>query len=298
MKNFLTGLVAAMILILPNIALADTLDDFKNVLAGKHFFIKYTLHSNSDYQNDTKTGKGVLIKDKGGSQIIDKSMFQNLTYNAIEAYDGNNFYTESGAQRNIAMPETKKSKMLDAMSRLPITCNLKIGDRLFSFIKTETQGKPVYNNNAKTATYQEVDEEFSFTKTRELETPMGTVEGYEYKTLLSPAIIALLNEEDDPYSGKILYRRAGSGTTEDGLEYFDLKADKNSDGYLNAIRYCFKDGVIKKIILAIYSKNQQTGEITGSRTIIDVEEFNTNPDPKYFKLPDSFKKIEKSESWQ
>lgn len=260
-----------MILILPNVAQADTLDDFKNILASKHFFIKYTYKIDSDY-NDTKTGKGALVKDKDGAQIIN---FSNAKHTFIEAYDGNNFYTEINAHVN--------------------RCNLKIGDKLFSFTKTENNGKLVYNNNYKVAIYREVEEDFSFTRTTTHESSIGVFKSYEYNTSLSPVIIALFNEEDDIYSGIYLYRHAGSGTTEDGLEYFDLKADIGFDRYLNAIRYYFDGGVIKKIVFAFYSKSQQTGEITGYKTIIDVEEFNTNPDPKYFKLPDSFKKIEKAQ---
>lgn len=271
MKKFLVSFVAAMLFILPNVAQADTLDDFKNILASKHFFIKYTYQRDYTADNTPRIG--------------------------IEAYDGNNFYTEDATKPNEDSKD-KKSKKIDAMMQRPAMCHLKIGDKLFMLMKTETKGKVQYNRNNKTAQYKEVDEEFDFLKTQKIKSSIGTHESYIYNTALSPAVIALFNEEDDIYSGKYLYRRAGSGTTADGLEYFDLKSVNSNENRLNAIRYYFENGVIKKIDVAVYGKNPQTGELSGNKIIIEVEEFNTNPDPKYFKLPDNFKKIEKApEMW-
>ncbi len=284
MKNFLVSFIVAVIFILPNVAQADTLDDFKNILASKHFFIKYTYQRDGDAYNTTNN-TGVLVKDKDSAQIMNAQNF-NTPHIAIEAYDGNNYYTEDGGKSDSNSPKTKKAQIMDSMTRHPTICHLKIGDKVFMLTE--------FQNKSKTAYYQEVDEDFDFLKTQKVTLPIGTVDSYVYNTALSQAVIALFNKEDDPYSGKYLYRRAGSGTTEDGLEYFDFKADMRNSDYLNAIRYTFKDGIIKQITLVMYLKNQQTGEISGTKTIIDVEEFNTNPDPKYFQLPKNFKKIEKA----
>ena len=292
MKNFLISLIATVIFILPNFAQADALEDFKNILASKHFFIKYTYQRDGDYYN-TAGGKGAFVKNKDNAQIMNAQNF-NTPHIAIEAYDGNNFYTEDGVQHK---GDSSKNKMSDMLSKIPTICHLKIDDKLFMLTKIEKTGKSLYRNG-KIAYYQEVDEDFDFLKTQKVTLPIGTVESYKYQTALSSAIIALFNKENDIYSGKYLYRRAGSGTTEDGLEYFDFKCEVGNGNVLNAIRYSFKDGVIKQISMAMYSKDPQSGEVSGHKTIIDVEEFNTNPAPNYFQLPKNFKKIEKSPAFE
>lgn len=186
-----------MIFILPQVAQADSLDEFKNILASKHFFIKYTYHREGDAYNQP-TGAGVFLNDKNNAQIMNQQNF-NVPRIGIEAYDGNNFYTEYGAQPNSNSSKGKKASRPDSMMRPPTISHLKLGDKLF-FLMERMQ-------KSKTAHYQE---------------------GYIYSTALSPEVIALFNKTE------------------------------------------------------------------GIKTIIEVEEFNTNPAPKYFKLPANFKKIEKA----
>lgn len=269
MKNFLVSLVLSLTLILPNIAQADSLDDFKNILASKHFFIKYTSQKDGDGYIP-KTGKGFLLKDKKNTQIIDGMNNLTAPHKNFEAYDGNNYYIENDSHM----------------------CHLKIDDKAFRLMKTEIKGKVTYSSfgrNNKIATYTKTDEEFNFGLKSEPNSAAVQI-GANF-TDLTPAIMALLTKENDVSPGVYFYKCAGHGTTEDGLEYFDLKADTLTDDLLVAVRYCFKDGVIKQIITASYYKNLETGQTQMQRTTIDVEEFNTNPDQKYFKLPDNFKEV-------
>ena len=280
MKKFLINLVFAVIFILPNIAQADTLDDFKNILSSKHFFIKYT----SSY------GEEVAINESPYDQHYELMMreYHHSSGVYMEMCDGNNFYSE----KRWKFKEGVDEKYIRRINKdISTPCRLKIGTKLFTYSRTEKNNIPNYFtrisevlHNKKMVNYIDVEEEFDFYN------PI-------IRTALSPAVAALLNEVEDIYSGKYLYRRAGNGTTEDGLEYFDLKADTGISNNLNAIRYCFENGVIKQIFIAVYTKNPQTGEIGGFKTIIEVEEFNTNPDPKYFKLPDNFKKMQKSSAF-
>lgn len=275
MKNFLVSFVLSLTLILPNIAQADSLDDFKNILESKHFSIKFTSQKDGDGYSP-KTGKGFLLKDKKNSQIIGSGSNFNAPHKNFAAYDGNNYYIENDSRM----------------------CFLKIDDKAFMLMKTEIKGKVTYSSfggNKKVATYTKTDEEFNFGLKSDPNSA-GIELGADF-TDLTPAIMALLTKESDARPGVYFYKRAGHGTTEDGLEYFDLKADTLTDDLLVAVRYCFKDGVIKQVINASYYKNSETGQTQVNRTIIDVEEFNTNPDQKYFKLPDNFKEIREQKQY-
>ena len=90
------------------------------------------------------------------------------------------------------------------------------------------------------------------------------------------------------------YTRAGSGTNDEGLNYCE-NDDSNS---LKAIRYYFDGNIVKRIAIVNYSKNSETGEIKGSRSIIEIEEFNANPDDSNFKFPNKFKKNKSFGQWK
>jgi hypothetical protein len=279
MKSFLVSLIITLMFILPNVVQADTLDDFKNILTGKHFFIKYT----SSYDAEVAVNESAY--DQHYELMMREIHHSSGVY--VEMCEGDNFYSEKRWKFN---PNVDKKYIRRINRDISTPCRLKIGNKLFSFSRTENNNIPSYftqfssvRRNKKIVYYVDVDEKFNFNNP-------------SIRTALSPAIGALINEVEDIASEKYLYRRAGNGTTEDGLEYFDLKAETGLGGNLNALRYCFDNGIIKKIFIAAYYKDPQTGEITGNRTVIDVEEFNTNPEPKYFRLPENFTTIEKSYS--
>ena len=260
MKKFLIGFIAALTLIFPNIVQADALDDFKKILESKHFFIKYIIEHDSNAKRD----KGYLYKDKKTGYQIAGDNGSNAQNMIFEASDRDNFYLE-----NKIMNDSVNCQLN------PAQCQLKIENKLFMFFKTECKGKIDYATigNLKYAIYEEVDKNF------------------EFPTAFTSAINALLNKEQDIDSGKYIYNRAGSGRSEDGLSYFDIKADTGNENLLNAVRYYFDGNTIKKIAIAGYYKNPKTNEVIGQHMIINVEEFGTNPDQNYFKLPDKFKKI-------
>lgn len=269
MKNFLAVFVA-ILFILPKVAQADTLDDFKNTLASKNFLVKYKVNAHrSDYSSNPMSN-------------------DERSKTCIEVYAGNNFYIE---ENNLSL-------------------RLKIENKLFYLTKREGNGKTYYSSQyhgktdsdlRKCALYYEVAEEIDFDKykkLRELLKP-NVAPSPEVKFNIAmqatdwfDAISALFSTKKDSTP---FYTRTGSGTTEDGLEYFDLRCDENSGGYLNAVRYYFDNGIIKRIAAAVYYKNPQNEEATISSKVIEIEEFNAGSNPKYLKLPEQFKEIRKAE---
>lgn len=266
--RFLAGTILALVLMMPKFAQADALDDFKNVLLGKHFLIKYSIQRDDNYR-DIKRDRGVFQKTKQGAQITNPFYNFDGKIETLEAYDGNNYYYE----HKLPMSYNKTTNW---------RCELKIDDKLFNFFKSERKGKVTYSGSlygtsaTKTALYTETESELNF-----------ELSG------LRDAVNALLTVEPD--LTKRVYNRAGSGTSEDGLQYFDMKADTGDANVLSAVRCYFDGDVIKKIAVAHYNTNSETNETKWMRTVIEVEEFSTNPDPKYFKLPDNFKEIKSVE---
>jgi hypothetical protein len=281
MKNFLVSFIVMAIFVLPNVAQADTLDDFKNILASKHFLIKYSIQLDLEDYNSNKREIGDFYKDKEGVHVTSGSFngYSKFTMNWFEAYDGNNFYVEESARINGELPKQTKDLIKNTEKMNPSSCQLKIGNKFFELSKMDGKyfsapevDAVISYDITKYAIYKEVDDNLNY-------------EGGRF----NQAIKALFNTKSDSELNQYIYRRAGNGVDSDGFEYFDLKAETGNANQLNAIRYYFKDGIIKKIAIAGYYKNPETGQSSFGREIILVEEFNNKPDSKYFKLPKNFK---------
>lgn len=283
MKNFFISFIIAVIFILPNVAQADTLDDFKSVLANKHFLVKYSVQMDFNLDGySTKRDKGEFYKDRDGVHVnagnfIDPS---NVIFVFLEAYDGNNFYAEQSLKVNGEVPKMSKDVIQMYANSETANCQLKIGKKLFDLNKIQGKYFSDYVKDAnlsydfleKYALYKEVDDNLNYEVGR-----------------FNRAINALFNTKSNPEQDQYIYHRAGNGTDSDGFEYFDLKADTGNTDALKAIRYYFKSGVIKKIAIAGYYKNPETGQSSFGREIITIEEFNNTPNSKYFQLPKNFK---------
>ena len=111
---------------------------------------------------------------------------------------------------------------------------------------------------------------------------------------MSRVLNALLPDETK-VEGTITYTRSGSGTLSNGLYYVDLKANNSASNVIfDAIRYYFEGGTLVKIEAGQYYKNK-AGKLDGTRTIINVKEFSSEADTKYFKLPNGLKDVTKRE---
>ena len=93
MKNFLAIFILIFTLAFPNLVSADALDDFKNVIASKHFLIKYTVKTD-DTNDEKKQNSGYFMKYKGDTKIIDNKFSLNST-KFTEGINGEDFFIET-----------------------------------------------------------------------------------------------------------------------------------------------------------------------------------------------------------
>ena len=256
MKNLLTIFSLIFTLTLPNLVSADALDDFKNVIASKHFLIKYTVKTDTTDAND-KRNSGYFMKSGGNVKIVDNN-FSLDTANFTEGINGEDFFIET-------VYAQKFGKMNDAVSYY------KIDEKLFQISRMIKNGKYKDFGKQIAAVYEINNKKI-------------------YGSIQLKNIMDLLSDEEN-------YIRAGSGTNDEGLNYFDVKSKNDSDA-LKAIRFYFKDDKIARIAIAEYSRDSISDEMKGTRSIIEIEEFNSNPDDSYFKLPEKFKKTQFFGSWK
>ena len=258
MKNLLTIFSLIFTLTLQNLVSADALDDFKNVIASKHFLIKYTVKTDTTYAND-KRNSGYFIKSDGDAKIVDNN-FSLDTMNFTEGINGEDFFIETVSAQ-------KFGKMNVAVSYY------KIDEKLFQFSRMIKDGKYKDFGKQMVAVYEINNKKI-------------------YGSIYLKNIMDLLSDEEN-------YTRAGSGTNDEGLNYFDVKSkNKEDSNSLKAMRFYLKDDKIAKIAIAEYSRDSISDEMKGTHSIIEVEEFNSNPDDSYFKLPEKFKKTHFFGSWK
>lgn len=86
--------------------------------------------------------------------------------------------------------------------------------------------------------------------------------------------------------GEKVYQKVRTGFNAEGLEYADYKAtytDGTTGGgvFLDVIRYFFRDGKLVKIYAGQYSR--KGGVISGTRSIIDVSDFQATADTRFIK---------------
>lgn len=243
---------------MPNLVLADALDDFKAVITNKRFLIKYTVQTDSTNDND-KRNTGYFMRSDGNAKILDNDFSKDIAnFTFTEGINGEDFFIE-------IISTQKFGKMNVAVSYY------KIGNKLFQISRMIKDGK--YKDFAKkiAALYEINDKKI-------------------YGNIHIKNIVDVLSNEEN-------YSRAGSGTNDESLNYFDVKS-KNDSNALKAMRFYFDGDTIKRIAIAEYSKNLNSDEIKGNRSIIEIEEFNSNPDENYFKLPEKFKKTQSFGSWK
>ncbi len=74
------------------------------------------------------------------------------------------------------------------------------------------------------------------------------------------------------------------GTLESGLTFEDFYGEKNNT-FKKVIRYYFDGDKMVKIAVFHFSNNER-GILRYKKYIVDIEEFSTTPDEKYFKMPE------------
>ena len=106
-------------------------------------------------------------------------------------------------------------------------------------------------------------------------------------------VLNALLPDDGKVEDTVVYKRAASGTLPNGLYYVDMKAVNPAKNVIfDAIRYYFDDGKLVKIEAGEYYRTK-SGKLDGTRTIINVKEFTSDAETKYFKLPTELKDVTK-----
>lgn len=258
-KNVAGGLAAAIMLFGSATAFADALDDFRAAVESRTYMIRYKAESVQEFisAGNQKRGRGNIA---GGSVQGVPSM-NTISNTCFLVSDGEDFYAELFLFGN------------------PPQYYLKQGDKFFEFQKIANGKKTLYVQFASdkpnilfSRTFTPLDDGYRSGE-REMKKAMGALFPDAPKTAFEK-----------------VYHRAGSGTMEDGLTYFDLKSDdsvESSEGHFEIIRYYFRGAQLEKIAMGSYTRAED--DVAGDRTIITVTQYSTVPDRGFLSLPPGVK---------
>lgn len=293
------GIVGAM----TNVASADALDDCRNILMSGNYSLKY--------ENITPPPRQIM-KEKmrlydGKMYNLENpyTMYQPVT--GIIAVSGNNSYVETNSAMNMQNVATTIQQLqaqsynaggiggliekgVSSLNNTPreyeyANCTLIKNDEKFIFTRITSKDKVEYSGKKKG-------------KVEAIKLKKGFKPGYAYN-FGDDEVTKVLNAilpNDGKTEGIITYKRVKSGTLPNGQYYVDLKAEKLPNNTIfDAIRYYFENGALVKIEAGQYFKTD-TGRLDGSRTIINIYELNSDPDQKYFKLPDGLTDVTKRDT--
>lgn len=281
------GLVGAM----ANVASADALDDCRDILLSGSYSLKY--ENITPPPRQTMKEKQMLYDGKMYDLENPYTMYQPVI--GIIAVSGNSRYVETNSAMNVQNVATTKAQIQTGVYNSAgiggliskgisglntpreaeyATCTLTKNNEQFIFTRITSKNKVEYSGHKKG-------------KVEAIKLKKGYKSGYAYD-FGNMDVTKLLNAilpNDGKSEGVVTYRRVKSGTLPNGQYYVDLKAEnlpKNT--IFDAIRYYFENGTLVKIEAGQYFRTE-TGKLDGVRTIINIYEFNSNPDSKYFKLP-------------
>ena len=268
------GVAAALVLLQGGTVSADSADNLQAALANGVYTIRYENVTPPNRSSAPKE-KTRLIQYGGGYNFEEESDFSDpyTAYRVVEGIvtsDGNSSYCEYS---------TKFEGADNSNSGEYANCTLTKGDEMFIFKRVkESDGDIKYQSlkgknkvEALPATYNQI--------------------GYKVNGFGDATMTMLMNAlmpNENKALGEKIYQKVRTGYNAEGLEYADYKAtytdSTTSDGvFLDVIRYFFRDGKLVKIYAGQYSR--KGGVISGSRSIIDVIDFQTTVDTSLLKLP-------------
>ena len=268
------GVAAALVLLQGGTASADSADNLQAALASGVYTIRYENVTPPNRSSAPKE-KTRLIQYGGGYNFEAESDFADpyTAYKVIEGIatsDGNNSYCEYSS---------KLEDENDSNSSEYANCTLTKGDETFNFKRVkESNGGIKYTSLKGKNKVEAVPAQYNQI-------------GYKASNFGNATMTALMNalmpnENKDP--NEKVYLKVRTGFNAEGLEYADYKAtytdSTTGDGvFLDVIRYFFRDGKLVKIYAGQYSR--KGGVISGTRSIIDVTDFQTTAESSLLKLP-------------
>ena len=282
-----------------NFASADALDDCRDLLMSGNYSLRY---ENVTPPTREAMNEKVLMYD---------GKLYNLTnpytlYKPVEGIvmaAGGNMYVETNSAMNVQnfritkeelatmdslkgtfgyMVGSGLTKLYNPKKYEYASCTLKKNGETFVFTRITSPDKVEYVGHKKG-------------KVEALKIKKGFKFGYKYD-FGNDDVTKVLNAilpNDTKIEGTITYKRVHSGTLPNGQYYVDLKAEQLAPNMIfDAIRYYFQDDKLIKIEAGQYYVTK-TGKLDGTRTIINIYEFNSHPDSKYFNLPKGLKDVTK-----
>lgn len=285
-KIFIPTLLLA--LSVANFACADALDNCREILISGTYTIKF--------ENITPPPREAMhekfVMYSGDIEPPENPYTMNKPVAGIVTAAANNRYIEMNTQLALPNVTINKASVMGG-----------IGGLLAKALSPDTKNKSEYT----TCTLIKNDEKFTFTritnenKIEYVGNKKGSVEavkikkgfkGYDLLEFGNADVTRVLNAilpNDRKVKGTVTYTRAGSGTLSNGLYYVDLKAENTASNVIfDAIRYYFDGDKLVKIESGQYYRTK-TGKLDGTRTIINIQEFSAEVEPKYFKLPEGLK---------
>lgn len=267
MKIFFTAILSFLLLM--TTAEAAKVDTYREIISSGRFTIKYTIAEPPAHL----TAKEAKLVDRGGFgggfEMIDTSSAQRRTlndYKGVMVFDGANKYIEN-------FNRTQRG----------ITSLLKKNGETFRFYSYQKEDKTVYHSLSahRHDIIANQEEDLGIMNAVDV-----LNEDYSYgilTTVLSP-IIKPDKIIATPYTPE--YKFIGSGTLGNGLSYEDFFGSKN--GFNCAIRYYFDGDTLTKIAVFNYVTKDSRVQ-TYEKYLVQIDEFSSNPDQSYLKLPEGLK---------
>ena len=233
---------------------ADSLDSYRQLLASNNFTLKY---ENISPAARNKNGDAVYMTNRSSMDVTDIDYMTNKATKCIVVASGDKRYEE------VAINEAA-------------ACRLRDADEMFVFSRVAKNGQNTYVGKKKGEVTAIAVDHMSIAAN-------GESFGGDDATIL---LNAMMPNNSRP-AGGISYSKIGEGNLQNGLSYIDYKA--HYAGRLELIRYYFKGNEMVKIAAGFYTTNS-SGDITNGRhCILNIEQFNSEVDRNYLRLPAELK---------
>ena len=279
-KNFVAALLAGSMMAGAFVADASQLDAYRNILASKHFTIKYEIvtpqprHINRD-----------IVAVYEGELLSTGFYLANRQYKGIVVSDGKDRYTEVCYEGQKQLSSEGRGTYKVQESGETATCVLVKGDDRFFFTRLMEKGKPAYYGTGKKGKIESGEN---------IKSPYESMmEEMEYgNSDISPLLAGILPPNQKVAFWKTPnYQFEDSGYLDNGFSYEDYASSQ--DGRFDVVRYYFLQGKLVKIASASYTKNSDGSIDRFNKCIANITEFSPVPEIVYLSLPQGVQDVTK-----
>lgn len=233
---------------------ADALDSYRKMIADNNFTLKY---ENISPAARNKNGDAIYMTNRSSMDLTSIDYMTNKDTKCIIVASGDKRYEE------VAIHEVA-------------TCRLRNGDELFVFSRVEKDGKVEFYGRKKGEVTAVAVDYMSIAES-------GDSFGGDDASILLNAMMP----NDNRPTGGVMYQKIGEGNLSNGFNYVDYKS--HFGNRLELIRYYLKGKEMVKIAAGFYTTNSSGDIVEGRHCILKIDEFNSEVDRKYLRLPDELK---------